>query len=173
MLDYAHDRNVPLPPDVDPLLAMADPLEPATVDVLFDRGVPTGINGVGMPTLDLFESLGTIAMAHNVGRVRGRDLRDAPAAIVLFAAHEALFAAVSSDEQRRSAAETNRQFVALVAEGRWFTPEREALDTALNRANESVTGSVRVKLFKGLCDILEARATAVAPASALTVVRTS
>lgn len=173
VLEYAQARNVPLPPDLEPLLAMAHPSEPATVDVLFDRGVPTGINGVAMPTLDLFESLGTLAMAHDIGRVRGRDLRDAPAAIVLFAAHEALLAAVSSDEQRRSAADTSQQFLALVTDGRWFTPDREALDAAVDAANASVTGSVRVKLFKGVCEILEATATAVAPASALTVVRTS
>src|SRR5262249_44070004 len=55
--------------------------EPAAVDLAFDRGVPTGVNGVAMPILDLLDSLGTIAAAHGVGQGKGGDLREAPAAV--------------------------------------------------------------------------------------------
>jgi argininosuccinate synthase len=173
VLDYAHARNLPLPPDPETHHAVAGQPEPAMVDVAFDRGLPTAVNGVAMSMLDLFESLGTLAAAHGVGRSRGRDLRDAPAAVVLFAAHEALLTAVSSDEQRRRAAAHSREFADLVASGRWFSPAREALDRSVNTANERVTGIVRVTLFKGGCEIVEARPSTVAPGKTLAVVKVS
>ncbi len=173
VLDYAHARNLPLPPDPETYHAVAGQPEPAMVDVAFDRGLPTGINGVTMSMLDLLESLGTLAAAHGVGRSRGRDLRDAPAAIVLFIAHEALLTAVSSDEQRRHAAGHSREFADMVVSGRWFSPAREALDRSVNAANERVTGIVRVKLFNGGCEIVEARPSAVVPGHTLTVVKVS
>jgi len=67
--------------------------------VAFERGAPTGINGVSMPILDLFDSLGTIAA--RTASAEGRDLREAPAAIVLHAAHRALRAFVASDDLNR------------------------------------------------------------------------
>jgi argininosuccinate synthase len=173
VLDYAHARNLPLRPDPERALVADGLPEPAIVTVSFERGAPTGINGVAMPMLDLLDSLGTIAAAHGVGPARGRDLRDAPAAIVLFAAHEALLTAVSSDEQRRLAVTHSRDFAALVAAGHWFSPAREALDAAVNATNERVTGSVRLKLFKGSLDILEARAAAAGAGKPLTIVKAS
>jgi argininosuccinate synthase len=173
VLDYAHARHIPLPPEPDAVPACADLPEPATVDVAFERGVPTGINGVAMPMLDLFESLGTIAAAHGVGRARGRDLRDAPAAIVLFAAHDALLMAVCSDEQRQVALTNSRAFAELLATGAWFSPARASLDAAVNTTNECATGSVRLKLFKGGCDILEACPAAGRASSRLKVVNIS
>jgi len=137
--------------------------EPAVVYVAFERGVPTGINGVAMPILDLFESLGTIAAAHGVGRSRGRDLRQAPAAVVLHAAHRALRAAVAAPELNRLCDVIGREYADLVHRGLWFTPAREALDAFVNSVNERVTGVVRLKLFGGRCEILEASEAPPAP----------
>jgi len=137
--------------------------EPAAVEVAFERGVPTGINGVAMPILDLFDSLGTIAAAHGVGRSRGRDLRQAPAAIVLHAAHRALRASLVSEELNRLCGVISREYTDLVRRGLWFTPARQALDAFVDSVNDRVTGVVRLKLFGGRCEILDASEAPPAP----------
>jgi argininosuccinate synthase len=162
-LEYARARQLPLSSDGDLPLTLASPSEPAAVDVAFARGVPTGINGVMMPILDLFDSLGTIAAAHGVGRPRGRDLREAPAAIVLHAAHRAMRARVVSEHLDRLCGVISREYADLAHRGLWFTPAREALDAFVNTVNERVTGRVRLKLFKGDCEILDASETTPAP----------
>jgi argininosuccinate synthase len=128
--------------------------EPAAVDVAFERGAPTGINGVAMPILDLLESLGTIAAAHGVGQPKDRDLREAPAAIVLHAAHRALRAAAAAPELSRLCEVVGREYADLVYRGLWFTPARDALDAFVNTANDRITGIVRLKLFAGGCEIV-------------------
>jgi argininosuccinate synthase len=128
--------------------------EPAAVDVAFERGVPTGINGVAMPILDLLESLGTIAAAHGVGLPKDRDLRQAPAAIVLHAAHRTLRTSAAAPELNRLCDVVAREYADLVYRGLWFTPAREALDAFVNTANERVTGIVRLKLLAGGCEIV-------------------
>ena len=128
--------------------------EPAAVDVAFERGAPTGINGVAMPILDLLESLGTIAAAHGVGQPKDRDLREAPAAIVLHAAHRALRTAAAAPELSRLCEVVGREYADLVYRGLWFTPARDALDAFVNTANDRITGIVRLKLFAGGCEIV-------------------
>ena len=129
----------------------------------FERGVPTGINGVGMPILDLFDSLGTIAAAHGVGRPKGRDLREAPAAMVLHTAHRALRTLVASEDLSRLCGVISREYADLAGRGLWFTPAREAFDAFVDAVNERVTGVVRLKLFKGHCEILDAAETPSTP----------
>ena len=76
------------------------PDEAAYVEMTFERGVPTAINGVAMPLVELIASLGTIAGAHGVGRIdmvenrlvgiKSREIYEAPAAVVLHMAHKEL-----------------------------------------------------------------------------------
>lgn len=145
--------------------------EPAAVDVAFERGVPTGINGVAMPILDLLESLGTIAAAHGVGHPKDRDLREAPAAIVLHAAHRALRTSVAAPELSHLCDVISREYADLVCRGLWFTPAREALDAFVNTANDRITGVVRLKLFDGGCEIVDI--TQVSPTPKLVTITTN
>jgi argininosuccinate synthase len=162
---YIRARQIPFQPPSPPEVTGRDGggPEPAAVDVAFERGVPTGINGVHMPILDLFDSLGTIAAAHGVGRPRGRDLREAPAAVVLYAAHRALRTSVASDDLNRLCGVISGEYADLIRRGLWFTPAREALDAFVNSANERVTGMVRLRLFEGRCEILDASEAPPAP----------
>jgi argininosuccinate synthase len=158
---YIRARQIPfqpgmsVPSSVKPGAEVAGRSEPAAVDVAFERGVPTGINGVAMPILDLLESLGTIAAAHGVGQPKDRDLRQAPAAIVLHAAHRALRTSAAAPELNRLCDVVGREYADLVYRGLWFTPARESLDAFVNTANERITGSVRLKLFAGGCEIVD------------------
>jgi argininosuccinate synthase len=135
------------------------PDEPAYVEVSFERGVPTLINGVAMPLVDLIASLGTIAGAHGVGRIdvmenrlvgiKSREIYEAPAAVVLHAAHKELEMFVSPKDLERLKRELAVKYADLVYNGLWFTPMREALDAFNAHVQEKVTGVIRVKLFKG------------------------
>jgi argininosuccinate synthase len=137
------------------------PNEPAYVELSFDRGAPTLINGVSMPLVDLIASLSTIAGAHGVGRVdmiehrsaagKTRTIHEAPAAVVLHAAHRELQKLVTGRDLDRFARHARIQYADLVYNGLWFTPLRDALDAFVEKVQERVTGDVRLKLFKGAC----------------------
>jgi argininosuccinate synthase len=136
---------------------------PASVDVTFARGVPTAINGVSMARTELIESLSTIGGRHGVGRmmlvdagaygstVADGQLRvyEAPAAVILDAAHRALEAAVVPSKLIRIQRDQAVTYAQLVYGGRWFTETRELFDAFSARMQEMVTGTIRIKLFGG------------------------
>ena len=113
-----------------------------------------------MPLVDLIVSLTTIAGVHGVGRLdlvetgpagRCRKVYEAPAAVVLHAAHKELTKLAVSRDLERFARQVRINYADLVCHGLWFTPFREALDAFVDRVQERVTGEVRLKLFKGAC----------------------
>jgi argininosuccinate synthase len=140
------------------------PDQPAYVELTFERGAPTAINGVEMSMLELISSLGTIAGAHGVGRIdmvenwvvgsKSRELYEAPAAVVLHEAHKELQKMVVTREADRFSRLVSVQYADTIYNGLWFTPLREALDAYINAVQERVTGQIRMKLFKGACHIV-------------------
>lgn len=160
------------------------PDEPAYVEVTFDAGVPTAINGIAMPMLDLINTLGMIAGAHSVGRIdmvenrvvgsKSREVYEAPVAVVLHAAHKELQKLVSSKDLERFSRTVSLQYAEVIYNGLWFTPLREALDAFVDKVQQRVSGTIRLKLFKGDCRIvgrksmlgLSDRAAGAAPAGA-------
>jgi len=140
------------------------PDEPAYVDIAFDRGVPAAINGVAMPMMELIASLGTIASAHGVGRIdlvehrvgnsRVRELAEAPAAVLLYAAHRELRKASGPRELERFARTVSAEYADIIQGGLWFSPLRAGLDRFVDSVNERMTGVVRLKLFKGAYSIV-------------------
>jgi argininosuccinate synthase len=140
------------------------PDEPAHLEVEFEAGVPVRTNGVDMPMVELIESLDTIAGAHGVGRidmvesslaaVKSRDIYEAPAATVLHTAHKELASIVTGRTLDRLATELGRAYADLVYNGEWFTQTREAIDAFVRSIQPRVTGSVRLKLFKGQCRVV-------------------
>ena len=143
------------------------PDDPASVELAFECGVPTAINGVAMPLVELIASLAMIAGAHGVGRidmvedrlpgVKSREVHEAPAAVVLHAAHRELQKLVTARDLDRVARFVSLQYADLVYNGMWFTPLRGALDAFVEKVQERVTGAVRLKLFKGSCRIVGRR----------------
>ncbi len=135
------------------------PAQAAYVEIAFDRGAPAAINGVAMPILDLIASLTIIAGAHGIGRldtvsrsaagVVSRQVCEAPAAVVLHAAHDDLQAFVAPADLVRASRAASRHYADLIDSGGWFTPLRDALDADISRVEEHVTGTVRLKFFKG------------------------
>jgi argininosuccinate synthase len=142
------------------------PDEPAFVEIAFEHGTPTAINGVTMPLVELIASLGTIAGAHGVGRFdqmssdaagnRWCNVREAPAGVVLHAAHEGLQRMVAPAEADRFLASVRAEYAGLVENGLWFSPLREALDASVNLIQLRVTGTIQMELFKGSRTVVRA-----------------
>ena len=140
------------------------PDEAAYVEISFNRGVPVAINGVEMSILELLGSLGIIAGAHGVGRidmvenrvagVKAREIYEAPAAVVLHAAHKELQKMVVTTGVDRFARSVSLQYADTIYNGLWFAPLREALDAFIDNVQERVTGVIRMKLFKGDCRVV-------------------
>src|SRR5262249_25909699 len=74
---------------------------------------------------------------------------EAPAAVVLHAAHAELQKLVTSSEASRFSRRVSREYADVVERGTWFSPLREALDAYVDRMQERVNGAIRVRLFKG------------------------
>lgn len=140
------------------------PDQPAYVEVQFERGAPTAINQVAMSLVDLIGSLNAIAGEHGVGRIdmvenrllgiKSREIYEAPAAVVLHAAHRELQKLVTTRDLDRLARFVSQQYADIVYSGFWFSPAREALDAFVEKVQERVTGVVRLRLFKGDCRIV-------------------
>jgi argininosuccinate synthase len=143
------------------------PDEPAHVEIDFAQGVPVRLNGIEMPLVELIESLTLIAGAHGIGRIdmvenrlvgiKSREIYEAPAAHVLHLAHRELQKLVTPRDLERVARDLSIRYADLVYNGLWFTPLREALDAFFERVQARVTGTVRLKLFKGACHIVGRR----------------
>ena len=139
------------------------PDEPAYVEVAFTRGAPAAINGISMPTLELIGSLGTIASAHGVGRIdvvehrvgraRLREVGEAPAAVLLHAAHKELGKLSAPRELDRFSRMVSAEYAEVIYGGLWFSPLRAALGAFVDTVQERVSGVVRFKLFKGAYSI--------------------
>ena len=145
----------------------------ASVDLEFERGGPVSINGVAMPLVDLMTSLETIAGAHGVGRfeltdrtrhaVEAQDLLEAPAAVVLHTAHAALQQAVTPSDERQHALDVGSEYADLISEGLWYTSRRNASDVLVKNIQEKVTGTVRLELVAGRCQVIGCRSAAARP----------
>jgi argininosuccinate synthase len=136
------------------------PDEPASVDISFERGVPSAINGVVMPMVELTSSLTALAGSQGVGRTsavipaasrRSRLCRiaEAPAAVLLHRAHSEMQQRVSAAPLERFGRAISREYAGVVSSGRWFSPLREALDAHVDQVQQRLTGVVRLKLLKG------------------------
>ena len=135
------------------------PNKPFYVEIQFEKGIPVGLNGKKLSPIDLIARLKKAGGDHGVGRsdlvenrlvgIKSREIYEAPAAVILGAAHEAL-ENLTIDRNlfhyKRLLAE---RYAELVYDGLWFTPLRESLDAFVSEASKRVTGTIRVKLFKG------------------------
>lgn len=140
------------------------PAKPAHVEIEFERGAAVGINGVTMRFVELIESLSTIAGEHGVGRLdrikvrtdgkRSRALYEVPAAVVLHLAHAELWRFVSSESQQRFDTAVSAAYVEAIDRGEWFDPLRAGIDAYVDATSQQMTGTIRVRLFKGAAQVV-------------------
>jgi argininosuccinate synthase len=144
------------------------PDDPAFVEIEFAGGTPIRLNGIDMPLVEIIESLETIAGSHGVGRLERTaavadgvcvEVHEAPTAVVLHAAHDALERVVIDHERAERKALVSRKYAEVVASGGWFGAARAEMDTFVATLQPAVTGVVRAKLYKGECTVVSGQST--------------
>ena len=140
------------------------PDDPLYLEVGFDKGLPVSLDGEQVEGVDLVRHLNHLAGEHGVGRIdhlenrlvgiKSREVYEAPAGVVLHAAHKALEALTLSKEQLRLKARIAQEYADVVYNGLWFTQHRRDMDSYVSSTQKYVSGTVRVKLHKGNCTVV-------------------
>jgi len=140
------------------------PDEPAYIEIDFRQGVPVRLDGVSMGPVELVTALNRLGGAHGIGRVdmvenrlvgmKSRGVYETPGGTILYKAHQGLESLVLDGETMHYKDQVALKYAEMVYYGRWFTPLREALDAFVKVTQQCVTGTVRLKLYKGSCTLV-------------------
>lgn len=135
------------------------PDEPEYVDIEFVQGEPVALNGKSLPLVDLIETLNELGGKHGVGRIdhienrlvgiKSREVYENPAALILIHAHKELEFLTLPREVTKFKVVVEQQLSQMIYDGLWYSPLKNALDAFVNETQTSVSGIVRVKLWKG------------------------
>ncbi len=137
------------------------PAKPQGVQIEFKKGVPVKLNNVPQSLTHLIERLNRLGAQHGVGRtdlmedrlvgIKSREVYEAPAATILHTAHRELEQLTLDRETLIFKEGIAQRYARLIYDGLWFTPLKEALDAFVEKSQKRVSGTVRIKLFKGSC----------------------
>ncbi|AEH53531.1 argininosuccinate synthase [Heyndrickxia coagulans] len=135
------------------------PDEPEYIEITFEKGVPVALNGKAMGLVQMIEELNLTAGKHGIGRIdhienrlvgiKSREVYENPAAVVLINAHKELEFLTLPREVTQFKTTVEQQLTKIIYEGLWYSPLKAALDAFVEETQKTVTGTVRVKLFKG------------------------
>ena len=141
---------------ISPLQA---PDEPTYVTIDFEQGAPVAFNGEKMKASKIIEELNKVGGANGIGildivenrliGMKDRGVYETPGGTILYFAHEQLEMITVDKETMHLKQKLAVDFADLIYNGKWFSPMREALSAFADKANENVTGSVKLKLYKG------------------------
>ena len=140
------------------------PAKPAYIEIGFEQGLPVTLNGRAMSGVKMVQTLHDTAGEHGVGRIdhiedrlvgiKSRELYEAPAAIVLLEAHRALESLTLSRDQLRFGRLVSDEYANLIYNGLWFSSLHDDLRAYVDSSQKYVTGTVRLRLFKGNCTVV-------------------
>lgn len=146
------------PPD-EPYALTSDPAQappPIEIVVGFEEGLPVSIDGEELSLAELILKANHLAGAYGIGRIdmienravgiKSREVYEAPGAMALITAHQALEDVVLTKDEARLKQMLAQRWTEIVYEGRWFSPAREAIDAFVDSTQKLVTGEVRVEL---------------------------
>ena len=151
-------------PNYDHLLVLGvspekAPDEGEYVTMTFEKGVPTSVNGEKMKVADIIRKLNTLGGKHGIGIVdivenrvvgmKSRGVYETPGGSILYAAHAKLEEITLDKETSHYKTQVGLKFGELVYNGQWYTPLRKALSAFVDSTQETVTGDVKLKLYKG------------------------
>ena len=135
------------------------PDKPTYVTISFEKGVPVAIDGVKMKGSDLVAKLNELGGANGIGiadivenrlvGMKSRGVYETPGGTILYHAHEVLETLCLDKETMHFKQHVAVKFADLVYNGQWFTPLREALSAFVDSTQQTVTGDVKLKLYKG------------------------
>jgi argininosuccinate synthase len=141
---------------------------PCYVEIRFEEGIPVAVDGERMPAVELVERLNALGGANGVGRIdhlenrligiKSREIYEAPAAVLLLQAHQALEDITLTKDVARFKDLVAGQWAQIVYDGLWFSPLREALYAFVAQTQRHVTGDVRLKLYRGSSSVVGRKA---------------
>ncbi len=157
-----------LEPPADMFLLTVDPQdapdEPTYVEVTFEQGNPVAVDGEALSPAALMARLNEIGGASGIGRVdmvenrfvgiKCRGVYETPGGTILRVAHRAVESITMDREVMHLRDSLIPRYAELVYYGFWFSPERQMLQSAMDQAQETVTGTARLKLYKGNCTVV-------------------
>ncbi len=137
------------------------PDQPTYVEIEFEKGIPVKVDGKALSPFDLITYLNQVAGANGVGiadmvenrlvGMKSRGVYETPGGTVLYAAHRELELICVDRDTLHYKDLVAQKYAELVYNGQWFAPLREAIDAFVNVTQAYVTGTVRMKLYKGNC----------------------
>jgi argininosuccinate synthase len=140
------------------------PAKPTYLDIGYENGDPVSINGKRSMASKLLEKLNAIAGVNGVGRLdivenryvgmKSRGVYETPGGTVLHAAHRAVESITMDREVLRLRDSLVPKYAELVYNGYWFSPEREALQSLVDAVQQGVTGTARLKLYRGSVSVV-------------------
>ena len=135
------------------------PDKPTYVTLEFDKGVPVAVNGVAKKASDIIRELNELGGQNGIGIIdivenrlvgmKDRGIYETPGGTILYFAHEMLESITVDKDTLHEKQKLAVDFADLIYNGKWFTPLREALSAFVDKTQEYVTGTVKVKLYKG------------------------
>ncbi len=153
-------------PDLDKILMLGvspekAPDVPTYIEIDFEKGIPVAIDGVKYGPVELIKKLNEIGGANGIGiddivenrlvGMKSRGVYETPGGTILYAAHKELEYLCLDKQTLHYKQDVANKFAELVYDGLWYTPLREALSAFVDSTQETVTGKVRLKLYKGNC----------------------
>jgi argininosuccinate synthase len=140
------------------------PDEPEYVEVGFQSGVPVSVNGEVLDSVQILETLNALGSKHGVGRadvvenrlvgMKSRGVYETPGGSILHAAIKDLESITIDRRIEGLKDQMAQRWADMLYEGRWWTPEREAIQAMSDVLSKNVTGTVRVKLYKGSAQVV-------------------
>ncbi len=137
------------------------PDKPEYVTIDFEKGVPVSVDCEKLPPVKLIETLNELGAKHGVGiddivenrlvGMKSRGVYETPAGAILFEAHRALESITLDRETLHYKQGVAVKYAEMVYYGQWYTPLRESLAAFVDATQQTVTGTVRIKLYKGRC----------------------
>ncbi len=153
--DYVYSRTVN-PEDA--------PDKPTFVEIEFQSGDPVAVDGKKLAAAALLARLNELGRANGIGRLdlvenrfvgmKSRGMYETPGGTILYAAHRGVEQITLDRGAVHLKDELMPKYAELIYNGFWFSPEREMLQAAIDKSQESVTGSVRLKLYKGSASVV-------------------
>ncbi len=140
------------------------PDKPQYITIDFEKGEPIAVNGKAYSAAALLERLNKLGGKHGVGRVdivenrfvgiKSRGVYETPGGTILYAAHKAVESITMDREVMLLRDQLMPKFAQIVYNGFWFSPEMDALKTFINETQRNVTGTAKLKLYKGNCTVV-------------------
>ena len=135
------------------------PDKPTYVTIHFEKGIPTAIDGKEMGGVEIVETLNKLGGENGIGLadlvenrlvgMKSRGVYETPGGTILYHAHDVLETITLDKETARVKQYLSIKFADIVYNGQWYTPLREALTAFVNETQKTVTGDVKLKLYKG------------------------